>query len=97
MTKPRQAITEHLRDVAAWMPDNAILSAEGAGTMDIGLTQLPVSNARSCLNAGTYGTMGVGLGHAVAAFVHPRPGPLFTLWRFSYRFLWHGDGDISTL
>ena len=61
-----------LRDVAAWMPENAILSAEGAGTMDIGLTQLPVSDARSCLNAGTYGTMGVGLGHTIAAcVVHP--------------------------
>jgi len=61
-----------LRDVAAWMPENAILSAEGAGTMDIGLTQLPVSDARACLNAGTYGTMGVGLGHAIAAcVVHP--------------------------
>ncbi|MCH9674805.1 MAG: oxalyl-CoA decarboxylase, partial [Gammaproteobacteria bacterium] len=61
-----------LRDVAAWMPSNAVLSAEGAGTMDIGLTQLPVSDARSCLNAGTYGTMGVGLGHAIAAcVVHP--------------------------
>ncbi|HEY2612365.1 MAG TPA: thiamine pyrophosphate-binding protein, partial [Reyranella sp.] len=41
-----------LRDVAAWMPKNAILSAEGAGTMDIGLTQLPSFNARSVLNAG---------------------------------------------
>ena len=61
-----------LRDVAAWMPRNAILSAEGAGTMDIGLTQLQVSDARSCLNAGTYGTMGVGLGQAIAAcIVHP--------------------------
>ena len=61
-----------LRDVAAWMPKNAILSAEGAGTMDIGLTQLPSFSARSCLNAGTYGTMGVGLGHAIAAcVVHP--------------------------
>ena len=61
-----------LRDVAAWMPKNAVLSAEGAGTMDIGLTQLPVHDARSCLNAGTYGTMGVGLGHAIAAaVVHP--------------------------
>jgi 2-hydroxyacyl-CoA lyase 1 len=58
-----------LRDVAAWMPKNAILSAEGAGTMDIGLTQLNVANARSCLNAGTYGTMGVGLGQAIAAAV----------------------------
>ena len=46
-----------LRDVAAWMPRDAILSAEGAGTMDIGLTQLPSFNARSCLNAGTYGTV----------------------------------------
>jgi 2-hydroxyacyl-CoA lyase 1 len=61
-----------LRDVAEWMPRNAILSAEGAGTMDIGLTQLPSFNARSCLNAGTYGTMGVGLGQAIAACVaHP--------------------------
>jgi len=61
-----------LRDVAAWMPKNAVLSAEGAGTMDIGLTQIPSFNARSCLNAGTYGTMGVGLGQAIAASVaHP--------------------------
>src|SRR5271166_5728777 len=28
-----------LRDVAAWMPKNAILSAEGAGTMGVGLGQ----------------------------------------------------------
>jgi len=62
-----------LRDVAAWMPKNAILSAEGAGTMDIGLTQLPSYDARSCLNAGTYGTMGVGLGQAIAACV-AQPG-----------------------
>src|SRR2546430_1291511 len=54
------------------MPKNAILSAEGAGTMDIGLTQIPSFNARSCLNAGAYGTMGVGLGQAIAACVgHP--------------------------
>src|SRR5581483_2696445 len=62
-----------LRDVAAWMPKNSILSAEGAGTMDIGLTQLPSHDARSCLNAGTYGTMGVGLGQAIAACV-AQPG-----------------------
>jgi 2-hydroxyacyl-CoA lyase 1 len=61
-----------LRDIAAWMPRNSVLSAEGAGTMDIGLTMLPSFNARSCLNAGTYGTMGVGLGQAIAAaVVHP--------------------------
>jgi thiamine pyrophosphate-dependent acetolactate synthase large subunit-like protein len=55
-----------LRDVAQWMPKNEFLSAEGAGTMDIDLTQLPGFHARSCLNAGTYGTMGVGLGQAIA-------------------------------
>ena len=68
-----------LRDVAAWMPRNAILSAEGAGTMDIGLTQLPSFNARSCLNAGTYGTMGVGLGQAIAAAVAEPNRPVIHL------------------
>jgi 2-hydroxyacyl-CoA lyase 1 len=68
-----------LRDVAAWMPKNAILSAEGAGTMDIGLTQLPSSNARSVLNAGTYGTMGVGLGQAIAAAVADPSRPVVHL------------------
>ena len=54
------------------MPKNSVLSAEGAGTMDIGLTMLPSFNARSVLNAGTYGTIGVGLGQAIAAaVVHP--------------------------
>jgi 2-hydroxyacyl-CoA lyase 1 len=68
-----------LRDVAAWIPRNAILSAEGAGTMDIGLTQLPSSNARSVLNAGTYGTMGVGLGQAIAAHVADPSRPVIHL------------------
>jgi 2-hydroxyacyl-CoA lyase 1 len=68
-----------LRDVAAWMPKNAILSAEGAGTMDIGLTQLPSTNARSVLNAGTYGTMGVGLGQAIAAAVADPSRPVVHL------------------
>jgi thiamine pyrophosphate-dependent acetolactate synthase large subunit-like protein len=58
------------KDVAGWMPKNSILSAEGAGTMDIGLTMLPVFSAKACLNAGTYGTMGLGLAIA-AAIVHP--------------------------
>src|SRR6266540_2758170 len=68
-----------LRDVAAWMPKDAILSAEGAGTMDIGLTQLPSFNARSVLNAGTYGTMGVGLGQAIAACVADSNRPVIHL------------------
>ena len=41
--------------------------------MDIGRTQMPnFENPRSCLNAGSYGTMGVGLGLVIAAcVVHP--------------------------
>src|SRR3954453_8546011 len=35
-----------LKDIAAWMPKNTVLSAEGAGTMDIGLTMLNVNDAR---------------------------------------------------
>jgi 2-hydroxyacyl-CoA lyase 1 len=86
-----------LRDVAAWMPKNAILSAEGAGTMNIGRTQLQVSNARSCLNAGTYGTMGVGLGQAIAACVVHPDRPVINLSGDSATpacagvFLRHGD------
>ena len=60
------------RDIAAWAPKNAIICSEGATTMDIGRTQLPNYNPRSRLDAGSYGTMGVGLGLVVAAcVVHP--------------------------
>jgi 2-hydroxyacyl-CoA lyase 1 len=40
---------------------------EGANTMDIGRTMLPNSLPRRRLDAGTFGTMGVGLGYALAA------------------------------
>ena len=61
-----------LKDIAAWMPKNTVLIGEGAGTMDIGLTMLNVTMPVSRLNAGTYGTMGLGLGNAIAAaVVHP--------------------------
>ena len=58
-----------LRDIREWMPDDAIIVSEGANTMDIGRTQLPNSRPRTRLDAGTYGTMGVGLGFAIAAAV----------------------------
>ena len=45
---------------------------EGANTMDIGRTILQNFFPRRRLDAGTYGTMGVGLGFAIAAAaVHP--------------------------
>jgi len=35
------------KDIAAWMPKNSILSAGGAGTMDIGLTSFRTDPLRS--------------------------------------------------
>ncbi|HUB44023.1 MAG TPA: thiamine pyrophosphate-binding protein [Acetobacteraceae bacterium] len=61
-----------LRDVSAWVPKNAIICSEGASTMDIGRTQLNNYAPRQRLDAGSYGTMGVGLGFVIAAcVVHP--------------------------
>jgi 2-hydroxyacyl-CoA lyase 1 len=60
------------RDIREWLPKNVVLCSEGAGTMDIGGTMMPLENPRSYMNAGSYGTMGVGLGIVVAAcVVHP--------------------------
>ena len=50
-------------------PEDAIIIGEGASTMDIGRTQMMNRLARHRLDAGTYGTMGVGLGFAIAAAV----------------------------
>ncbi len=43
--------------------------SEGANTMDISRSIFPVSHPRLRLDAGTYATMGVGLGYAIAAHV----------------------------
>ena len=60
------------RDISPWIPKNAIIIGEGANTMDIGRTQMPNNSARTRLDAGSYGTMGVGMGFVLAAAaVHP--------------------------
>ncbi|MDP6377103.1 MAG: oxalyl-CoA decarboxylase [Pseudomonadales bacterium] len=60
------------RDIVDWLPDDAIIVGEGANTMDIGRTQMPNRGPRQRLDAGSYGTMGIGLGFMVAAAtVHP--------------------------
>jgi len=56
-----------LRSVRDALPKDAIICSEGANTMDIGRTILPNYIPRSRLDAGTYGTMGVGMGFALAA------------------------------
>ncbi|CAL8247056.1 unnamed protein product [Lota lota] len=53
--------------VAQLLPPDCIIVSEGANTMDIGRTMLPNSLPRHRLDAGTFGTMGVGLGFAIAA------------------------------
>ncbi|NRA01576.1 MAG: oxalyl-CoA decarboxylase [Myxococcales bacterium] len=61
-----------LRSIRDLLPRDAIIVSEGANTMDIGRTVLPNYEPRHRLDAGTYGTMGVGLGFAIAAAaVHP--------------------------
>jgi 2-hydroxyacyl-CoA lyase len=63
------------RDIKEAIPRDAIIVSEGANTMDIGRTQLNNYSPRTRLDAGSYGTMGVGFGFAVAAAVvqHERP------------------------
>jgi 2-hydroxyacyl-CoA lyase 1 len=57
------------RDIEDWLPEDAIIIGEGANTMDIGRTQMTNRSARTRLDAGTYGTMGIGLGFTIGAAV----------------------------
>ncbi|XP_046397602.1 2-hydroxyacyl-CoA lyase 1 [Ischnura elegans] len=56
-----------LHNIHKNIPEDSIIVSEGANTMDIGRTMLLNSLPRHRLDAGTFGTMGVGLGFAVAA------------------------------
>ena len=61
-----------LKDIREWTTEDTIIIGEGANTMDIGRTQLPNASPRLRLDAGSYGTMGIGMGFAIeAAIVHP--------------------------
>jgi 2-hydroxyacyl-CoA lyase 1 len=60
------------REIRDLLPRDAIIASEGANTMDIGRTAMPNFLPRHRLDAGSFGTMGVGLGFAIAAaVVHP--------------------------
>ena len=56
-----------LREIRDILPRDAIIASEGANTMDIGRTVLPNFLPRHRLDAGSFGTMGVGLSFAIAA------------------------------
>lgn len=63
------AVFSHLQQL---LPSDCIIVSEGANTMDIGRTFLLNRLARHRLDAGTFGTMGVGLGFAIAAALYAR-------------------------
>jgi len=61
-----------LAEIREQTPRDALLVCEGSNTMDIARSVLPTFGARERLDAGSFGTMGVGLGFAIAAAaVHP--------------------------
>ena len=47
---------------------SVVYVSEGANTMDISRSAFPLSHPRQRLDAGTYATMGVGMGYAIAAY-----------------------------
>ncbi|CAB3379867.1 Hypothetical predicted protein [Cloeon dipterum] len=58
------AVFHHLQEL---LPKDCMIVSEGANTMDIGRTILLHNKPRHRLDAGIFGTMGVGLGFAIAA------------------------------
>jgi 2-hydroxyacyl-CoA lyase 1 len=67
------------RDIKEAIPRDAIIVSEGANTMDIGRTQLNNASPRTRLDAGSYGTMGVGFGFAIAAAVVQKDRPVVSV------------------
>ncbi|XP_019157838.1 PREDICTED: 2-hydroxyacyl-CoA lyase [Ipomoea nil] len=63
---PMRIIRDAILELGSPAP---ILVSEGANTMDIGRSVLVQTEPRTRLDAGTWGTMGVGLGYCIAAAV----------------------------
>ena len=60
-------IKEVLHALSPPIEGGIVYISEGANTMDISRSVFPVEHPRLRLDAGTYATMGVGLGYAIAA------------------------------
>ena len=56
-----------IEDAIHKQKDDYIIVSEGSNTMDIGRTILSNDKTKQRLDAGTFGTMGVGFGFAIAA------------------------------
>jgi 2-hydroxyacyl-CoA lyase 1 len=54
------------REITQLLPEDYLLVSEGSNTMDISRTMFMNNLPRRRLDAGTYGTMGIGLGFAIA-------------------------------
>ena len=61
-------IKETLHRLSPPEDGGVVYVSEGANTMDISRSVFPVEHPRLRLDAGTYATMGVGLGYAIAAY-----------------------------
>jgi len=61
------------------LPNYPLIVSEGANTMDLCREVLRVQQPRSYLDAGTWGTMGVGLGYAIAAAVREPSRPVVAI------------------
>eukprot|EP00871_Galdieria_phlegrea_P003806 jgi/Galph1/4426/GphlegSOOS_G3083.1 len=71
---------EVMRSTLVTMPHpKPILVSEGANTMDFGRLILSTEEPRTRLDAGTWGTMGVGLGYAIATSVSQPNRPVIAL------------------
>ena len=82
------------RDLKSWLRPDDLIVGEGANTMDIGRTQMANVNPRHRLDAGTYGTMGIGLGLRGGGGRHPsRPPGGVRAGRLGVRLLGDGAGD----
>lgn len=70
-----------------FIPKNAIIVNEGSETMDIGRTVLLNHEPKSRLDAGSWGTMGVGMGQAIAgALYKPDVGCIYVAGDSAFGF-----------
>ena len=61
-------IKETLHKLSPPEEGNIVYVSEGANTMDISRSIFPLHHPRQRLDAGTYATMGVGMGYSIAAY-----------------------------